>query len=112
MLDGNTSAATVAREAPGTRADASASHVRAATNDLVWKLFRGQRVGPLTLRDFIEAQYDAHELLSRIVLARDVEDRGEQCRNVDDELERRLRAHLKDSQPVAERAAELAREAA
>lgn len=73
-----------------------------ATDDLVWRVMENEEGRPFDLVDFLAEQKDLPELMTRQVLTATFS-------WTYDEIEKRLRAKLADSEAVEERAAEMAR---
>ena len=74
-----------------------------ALDDLVWRVMENEDGRPFDLVDFLAEQTDCPELMTRAVLTNTVS-------WTYDEIERRLRKKLEDSEAVQDRAQEMARE--
>jgi len=72
-----------------------------ALDDLIWRLFDGQKIGspPWDIEDFLEEQHDCSKLLSSWVL--------NQNALVNEEIERRLRKYLENSELLLDYANDL-----
>ena len=79
-------------------------YMKEALDDLIYRLFSREKVGypKWDLRDFILEQEDAGELAYRMATS--------EVTPVRDELEKRLRDYLENSETLYERAVELAGE--
>jgi hypothetical protein len=111
MLDGN-SAAELRHDTDGVD---PTPYLAPALDEVVERVMLGERVPKgrrfsyIDLFDFLQEQPDAHELLAQFISC-SAQEASERSSNLDREIERRLRAHLQDSEIVAERAADMARD--